>query len=210
MPVEKLGWFRKRLVGIGKRIYYAKSEKLNFFIVNLMVKHIIKAYAEIFEDYEKALEEVENLVRTEAKNILVEIMERPIFMGKSMKMLLSKSLDDIAFMASTTFFGILGKDYTKFFAEPEFSVYKGVGTLSIRMNRCPICAGVHHVTQKDLGEKTLAGFLAVLFGEIIELTQEYVGNEYIVEAQETKCFMKGDPYGEIVIKLIPKEINNKK
>ena len=203
MPVEKLSWFRKRLADIGKRIYYSKSDKLNFLIVNLMVKHIQNAYAEIFDDYGKACEEVENLVRSEARNMLVEIMEKPVFLGRSMKMLLSKSLDDIAFLASTTFFGMLGKDFKKFFAEPEFSIYKGVGTLTIRMNRCPICAG-RQVKQEELGEKTLAGFLAVLFEEIIELEQEYVGNDYRVEAKETKCFMKGDPYGEITIKLYPR------
>ncbi|MHA1377589.1 MAG: hypothetical protein ACTSRG_04300 [Candidatus Helarchaeota archaeon] len=208
IPVEKLGWFRKRIADIGKRIYYAKSEKLNFLIVNLMVKHITRAYAEIFDSYEKALEEIEALVRSEARNILIEIIERPILLGRNMKMVLSKSLDDIAFLASTVFFGILGKDFSKFFAEPEFSIYRGVGTLTIRMNRCPVCAGIHDIKQEELGGKegkTLAGFLAILFEEIIELEQEYVGNEYFVEAKETKCFMKGDPYGEIQVKLYPKD-----
>ena len=171
-----------------------------------MVNHIIKAYANIYGDYEKALNSIEDLVRTEAKNILVEIMETPIFLGKSMKMLLSKSLDDVAFMAATVFFGILGKDYKKIFEEPEFSIdSKGVGHLILRMKRCPICTGVHDIKQENLGKKTWGGFLAVLFGEIIELVQEYVENPYHVEAEETKCFMKGDSFGEIVVKLIPKE-----
>ena len=206
MPVEKLSWFRKRLADIGKRIYYHKTEKLNFYIVNLMVNHIIKAYAEIFNDYGKALDEIENMVKAEARNILAEIIEKPIFLGKSMKMIISKDLNDIAFLASTTFFGLLGKNYKKFFEEPEFSIdSKGVGKLILRMKKCPICAGVRHVTQDQLGEKTLGGFLAILSGEIIELIQEYVENPYIVEAKETKCFMKGDPYGEIVIMIYPKE-----
>lgn len=171
-----------------------------------MVNHIIKAYADIFEDYEKALETVENLVKGEAKNILTEIMDKPVFLGKSMKMLLSKSLDDVAFMAATTFFGILGKDYKKIFEDPEFSIDpNGIGILTLKMNRCPVCAGVRHVTQDKLGKKTLGGFLAVLCKEIIELIQEYVGNPYTVEAEETKCFMKGDPYGEIIVRIYQKK-----
>ncbi len=172
-----------------------------------MVNHIIKAYAEIFNnDYEKALNEIENMVRSEAKNMLGEIMEKPIFLGKSMKMIISKDINDIAFLASTTFFGLLGKDYKNFFEEPEFSIgSKGVGKLVLRMKKCPICAGVRHVNQEKLGNKTLGGFLAILSGEIVELIQEYVGNPYTIEAKETKCFMKGDPYGEIVINIYPKE-----
>ncbi|MFX1452182.1 MAG: hypothetical protein ACFFCM_15200 [Promethearchaeota archaeon] len=206
LPVEKLSWFRKRLADIGKRIYYHKTEKLNFYIVNLMVNHIIKAFAEILGDYEKALDEIENMVKVEAKNILVEIIEKPIFLGKSMKMIISKDINDIAFLASTTFFGLLGKNYKTFFEEPEFSTdSKGVGKLVLRMKKCPICAGVRHVTQEKLGKKTLGGFLAILSGEIVELIQEYVGNPYRIESKETKCFMKGDPYGEIVIMMYPKE-----
>ena len=48
MPgVEKLSWFRKLLIGLGKRIYYRKSDKVNVLGVNLMLREVIRHYQDV-------------------------------------------------------------------------------------------------------------------------------------------------------------------
>jgi hypothetical protein len=48
-----------------------------------------------------------------------------------------------------------------------------------------------------------------LFGQavavLLQMVQDYVGNNYDVTLKETKCMLRGDPHGEYLISLIPKE-----
>ncbi|MHA1378960.1 MAG: hypothetical protein ACTSRG_11310 [Candidatus Helarchaeota archaeon] len=205
MPVEKLGWFRKKLAGLGKRIYFRKSHRINLFSVNSMVRNVVRIYADINNgDYEKAILDFCEQIEEESNNIIAEMIDTPIMLGTSLKTILAKDPDDLPFISTTLFWALLGKDYQDLWDELKvIKEEKGVIKLVMREKSCLLCIEERELTQKDFGNANLGDIISAIFKGIIQALQDYVGNKFDVTAKETKCFLRGDSYGEITVILTP-------
>lgn len=206
MPVEKLGWFRKKVAGLGKRIYFWKLRKINLYSVNSMVRQLVRLYGDINNgNFAQGIRDFAAQIEDGSKDLISEMVDEPILLGMSMNSVLSKSVDDIAFTSALIFWSILGKDYKEMWSDPELVLEDdGSAVMKLRQKRCLFCAEESNITREMLGETMPGEILASMFKGILQVLQDYVGNEYDVTAKETKCFMRGDPYGEVTVWLKPK------
>ncbi len=206
ISVEKLSWFRKRLASLGKRIYFWKSKRINLFSVNSMIRNLIRRYAKINGgNYEKAIQIFCEQIERESENLITEMISTPIMLGVSMKSVISKSVEDLAFFSALMFWAILGKDYKEMWTDPELIPEEnGAFRLIMTQKSCLICAEESELQQEDFKSANFGDILSSIFKGIVQALQDYVGNNFEVTAKETKCFMRGDPYGEITLWLRPR------
>ncbi|NVM53824.1 MAG: hypothetical protein HWN66_08995 [Candidatus Helarchaeota archaeon] len=208
MPgVDKLGFFRKLLIGLGKRIYYRKSEKVNVLGVNLMLRAVIRHYTELLGNLSDALQEFQAQVTVTADEVITSLIHEPLMMGISMSFALSRFIPDGPFTIQALIYGMIGKDYKKTFEKVilEWNEDKS-GKFIIRTKgpACILCSGVRDIKMEDLGESEYGNILSTLFGTIIRQAWSYLETPYeLVEAKETKCLLRGDPYGEIIVSFKP-------
>ncbi len=172
-----------------------------------MVRNILHLYAGINNgDYQQAVHDFATQVEEESKNIISEMIDTPILLGVSMSSVMSKSIEDIIFISTLIFWAIFGKDYKEMWTEPELSMEDdGTVRLTLQQKFCLFCAEESKLTHEHFGIFTPGEVLAAIFKGILQALQDYVGNEYNVIARETKCFVRGDPHGEITILLKPRE-----
>ncbi|NVM31284.1 MAG: hypothetical protein HWN65_20770 [Candidatus Helarchaeota archaeon] len=206
--VQKLSWFRKLLIGLGKRIYYRKSEKVNVLGVNLMLRAVIRQYEEVTGNLDDALNEFLAQIQVTANEVITNLLHEPIMMGVSMSYTLSRDIRDGPFTIHALIYGMIGGNFKKTFHYPMI-IYNedGSGKFIIRTKgiSCILCSSVTDIKKEDLGENNYGNILATLFGTIIQQAWSYIETPYtMVEAKETKCLLRGDPYGEIEIKFEPK------
>ena len=207
MPgVKKLSWFRKLIIGLGKRLYFRKSEKVNVLGMGLMLRELLRNYQEFLGSLEDALAEFESEVQVQATEVITNLLYEPIMMGVSMSYTLSQDLKDGPFTTQAMIYGIIGKNYKKVFSYPQMILYEdGSGEAIVRMKQCIMCASITDVTKEDLGTQNYGNCVATLFGTAINEGWKYLGLPYeVVEAKETMCFLRGDPYGEFTIKFVRK------
>ncbi|HUY01350.1 MAG TPA: hypothetical protein VMV49_17445 [Candidatus Deferrimicrobium sp.] len=209
MPgVNKLSWLRKMLIGLGKKIYYRKTEKVNVLGVNLMLRAVIRQYEELIGNLQDALNEFQSQVMITADEVITNLIHEPLMMGVSMSYALSRDIKDGPFTIQALIYGMIGKDYKKTFEYPELVLNEDqTGKFVIRTKgaSCILCSGVKDIQAKDLGNSNYGNILATLFGTIIRQSWNYLETPYeLVEAKETKCLLRGDPYGEITISFKPK------
>lgn len=207
MPVDKLGWFRKTLGSLGKRIYHWKADKMNLFGLNVMIRSLVRIYAELNGgNYEKGLEVFSSQVGDEARNLITEMILDPIAFGMSLNAVMSKDPEDLLYISSILFWSILGKNYKDLWE--DFEIIKednGVIKMVMRQKVCLLCAEERELTQENFGSLSMGEIFASLLGGIIRALEEYVGNDYEITARETKCLMRGDRYGEVTLWLQPRE-----
>jgi hypothetical protein len=207
MSVEKLGFFRKLLIGLGKNLYYRKCEKVNVLGLGFMMRELLRDYQEVLGGtLENALTEFEKQIKVQAAEVISKLISEPIMMGISMSYALSRDINDLPFITQVMFHGMIGKDYYKVFEYPRLILNQdGSGTLVIRMKQCIMCAGINDIAKEDIMKKGYGGTVATLFGTVIKEAWDYMEMSYqVLEAKETKCFLRGDPYGEITITFAPK------
>ncbi len=170
-----------------------------------MLRGLVRLYGEINNgDYEKGVRDFADQVEEESKNFIAEMIDDPIALGVSMSSVMSKAIEDIAFMTTLIFWAIMGKDYKEVWSEPELEILDdGIIIFRMQQKQCLFCAGETLLPSK-FGECHTGEVFAAIVKGIMQALQDYVGNNYEVRARETKCFMRGDPYGEITLWLNPK------
>ncbi len=206
MPgVFRLGWFRRLLIGLGKRIYYRKSEKVNVLGVNLMLREVIRQYERITggENMSSALKTFQDQVAITAHEVITNLIHEPIMAGIAMSYALSRDIKDGPFTIQALIYGMIGKNFKKTFQYPELKLNPdGTGQFIIRTKgpSCILCSGARDINPDDLGESDYGNILATLFGTIIDEAWKYLESPYnMLSAKETKCILRGDPYGEITV-----------
>ncbi|MHA1426873.1 MAG: hypothetical protein ACTSQI_12875 [Candidatus Helarchaeota archaeon] len=176
MPgVQKLSWFRKLLIGLGKRIYFRKAEKANVLGVNLMLRAIIHQYELILGDLETALKTFLEQVTIAADEVITNLIHEPIMLGVSMSYALSREIEDGPFTIQALVQGMIGNDYKKVFEYPELELNPdGSGSFIIRSKgaSCILCSGIDDISGEQLSEENYGNILATLFGTI--LTRRYL------------------------------------
>jgi len=206
MPVEKLGWFRKQLGAMGKRIFHWRTEKISLFSLNVFIRCLMRTYASLNDgDFGKGLDAFCEHVREESKNLIFEMINEPVFLGMTMNSVISKDPEDLAYIATTLFWAMLGKDHQNLWEELELTNEEnGAYKLTLKEKVCIICAEEHEIKQDMLGSRNFGDVFASLLMGILEALEEYVGGEFNVTGKETKCMLKGDSHGEISIWLTPR------
>lgn len=202
MSVEKLGFFRKLIIGLGKNLYYRKAEKVNVLGLGLMMRELLRDYTEVLGgSLEAALSEFESQIKVQSAEVISKLISEPIMMGVSMSYALSRDINDLPFITQAMFHGMIGNDYYKIFDYPKLNINQdGTGNLIIRMKQCIMCGAIDDIKKEDILNKDYGGTVATLFGTVIKEAWAYLEVPYVVlDAKETKCFLRGDPYGEITI-----------
>jgi hypothetical protein len=206
IPIEKLTWFRRRIAGIGKRIYHWKQKKVNLFSFNSMSRNVIRIYGEINNgDYKQGLLDWSAQLEDVAKNVIIEMINEPILFGLSMDSVSPKDIKDLPFLIGLIFWALLGKDYKDIWPIPYYIKHEnGVINFVVRQNSCLHCVAEDVLTQKDIGDLHLCNLTASVMKGIFQALQDYLGTEYHITKEITQCFMKGDEYGEIIFIYTPK------
>jgi len=206
MPPEKLGFFRKLVAKLGKRVYWQISDKMNLFMLSSMAYGVTKKYEEIFGgNTGLAVDTFTEQFVNGASSIMYELLPQ-------MKFFFSKSLEDVEFLSDVAMYVILGSKWRKFFGKPIFipadKSEEGVPKLVLRFVRCVLCTGLKpgiDIDQAKLKRNSYGELLARALVSLMQLIQDYVGNEYTLEVKETKCRLRGDLYGEGVVYFLPKK-----
>lgn len=205
----KLSFIKKLLIGLGKRIYYWKSEKVNVLGVNLMLRAVIRHYTEVIGNLPDALEEFQSQLTVTADEVITNLLHEPLMLGVSMSYALSTYIPDGPFTIQALIHGMIGSNYKKTFEYPilvQNEDYSGKYIIRTKGNSCILCSGARDMAKEELGDTGNYGnILATLFGTIIDQAWSYIKTPYeVTESKETKCLLRGDPYGEITISFKPK------
>ena len=176
-----------------------------------MAYGVVKKYEEIYEgDTGLAIDTFTLHFVNGSKAIMFEMQDR-------IKLLYSKSLKDLEFLAETALFVILGPDWNTFLSEPTLilaeKTKEGITQLRITIPRCALCTGIRPGIDLDtekLRKHTYGELLAAALASLLQQVQDYVGNEYSLEIKETKCMLLGDTTGEAVVYFYPKDKNKPK
>jgi hypothetical protein len=206
MAPKKLGFFRKLLARIGKRAYWGISKKMNLWMLSSMAFGVTKKYEEIFDgDTGQAVDTFTEQFVNGASSIMYELLPR-------MKVFFSKSLDDLEFLTDVAMYVIMGKKWKRFFGPPQFIAAEdsadGIPKLIIRYVRCVLCTGLRpgiDIDHSKLKKNSYGELLARALVALMQMIQDYVGNEYRLEVKEIKCMLRGDEYGEGVVFFFPKD-----
>ncbi|MHA1267373.1 MAG: hypothetical protein ACTSRS_19195 [Candidatus Helarchaeota archaeon] len=205
MVREKVGIIQRVLAAIGKRLLWWRAEKMDLYVLALMARETVKKYQELSDgSLEKGAELLKRQFAESAKTYLRNFMDQ-------MKMIVSRDLEDMEFMSAVSLWSILGKNYHEFYTPAKYirkddpiNPY-GVPYFLNVCSKCLMCS-ILDPSERDLYKDLDYGeIITYALGSLIELILEYVGYNFRVEVKETRCFLRGDPYGEIVYLLYEKE-----
>ncbi|MHA1266828.1 MAG: hypothetical protein ACTSRS_16445 [Candidatus Helarchaeota archaeon] len=205
MVPEKLNFFRKLLARLGKYYYWRNPKKVNLWLLSSMAYAVTKKYEEIFEgETGMAVDTFTQHFVNGAKAIMFQMQDR-------VKILYSKSLEDLEFVAKIALYVILGPNWKKFFTEPIYipaeRTETGIAQFRIKFPICALCAGItpgKDIDAEKLHTHSYGELLASALASLLQMVQDYVGNDYQIEIKETKCKLRGDPFGEAVMYFHPK------
>ncbi|MHA1384994.1 MAG: hypothetical protein ACTSR3_14695 [Candidatus Helarchaeota archaeon] len=208
MARKRIGWFRKKLGNVGKKLIRWKFRKMDLYILSLMELEVLKKYAEILGDQGTAFDVFNEQFQQGAYDIFYSVMDL-------VKIFFSKDLRDLLYIYDLAMYIILGNDYKEFFAPPKFisadEAEDGIPKIIARTKKCIMCASVRgeeDIKLDELGDRGFAEILGNALTALIQLAQDSVGNPYQVVQKETKCFLRGDTYGEMTVYFYPKEEEN--
>ncbi|MHA1233002.1 MAG: hypothetical protein ACTSRP_21370 [Candidatus Helarchaeota archaeon] len=204
---KKIGLLEKILGYIGKKLMYRQQRKISKLLVNLANRELVRLLYEIDGNLETALRILYDLSTHAGHDFLMEWVEKG-------SVIFSKNLADHAFWIKSGYYSFTG-DNIKFIKyippEKEGDPHKIVW----RIYECFVCAGMDHdnsfeIKKEDFGEHGYGGVTAGIFQTTTNMINEYVGIEFECRVRETKCILKGDPYGEFVAEYYPKKSTESK
>jgi len=205
MVREKVGFIQRFLAGVGKRLLWWRAEKMDLYVLALMAHETVLKYKEILGgDLGAGVELLKKQFADSAKTYLRNFMDQ-------LKLVVSKDLNDMEFMSEVALWSILGKRYKKFFipsiyiaADDPINPYELPYFLGISP-KCLMCAILDESERDEYKDKNYGEIITYALGSLIEIILEYVGYNYSVEVKETRCFLRGDAYSEIIYLLHEKE-----
>ena len=178
------------------------TKKMNLYTLSLLQKHVFLKYVEIHKNQEITIEILKDQVTEGANFILQDIF------GK-VKFFVSESLEDLKYLADLAYFIIIGPDFKEFFDVQFISKTEsedGIPKLVTKIKKCVCCVSIKDELQQEEIEDL--NYIDMLFSALTALLQmilDYVSGDYLVESKETKCYLKGDPIGEVITYIKPKK-----
>lgn len=201
MVPDKLGWFRRLLSKVGKKLLWWRQPKLSGLIFSLTYLEDVKMLMDLTDGtLETALTEFHRLGKLAGHDITYEFLD----IGKYV---FSKSLEDLPMIIETSYYVMTGQRFSSCkYYPPDDQV--PIPRVIFTLDRCMFCAGLKEeksieVNKETTGIQTWGSVMAGVVEAAVETIEEYVGNELRVEVKETKCIMRGDPYAEFTIFLYP-------
>lgn len=202
---KKVGFFQRFLASIGKRWMYRRARKVTKLLVNLSYREIIRLLLELHEDkLEPALNAAFELALHAGPDFLNEWVE-------GANVIFSKYVGDHALWIKSGYYSFTGDhiSYIKYFppekaGEPHRVVW--------RLDKCFLCAGMiddstFSVKKESFGVHGWGAVIAGIFQATTKMINDYTGIEFVSKVRETKCLLRGDPYGEFVAEFFPKSSN---
>ncbi len=199
---EKTGLREKLLAALGKRLMFWKAKKVSQLLVNLSYREFIRLMVEMHGSLAEALNALFNLAVNTGPDFLGEWIESasPIF---------SRHVGDHALWIKSGYYGFTG-DHIKHIEyippEKEGDPHRVVW----QIDKCFLCAGMEtdltfQARKEDLQEHGWGAAIAGIFTATTNMINEYAGIEFEGRVHETKCLLRGDPYGEFVAEFYPKK-----
>jgi len=198
---KKVGFREKLLAALGKRWMYWKARKVTKLLINLSYREIMRLLVELYGNLESALNAVFELSLHAGPEFLNEWVE-------GANVIFSKDVSDHALYIKSGYYSFTGDhiSYIKYFppekvGDPHRVVW--------RLDKCFVCAGMlddptFSVKKEALDNQGWGNPIAGIFQATTKMINEYIGLEFISKVRETKCFLRGDPYGEFVAEFYPK------
>jgi hypothetical protein len=127
------------------------------------------------------------------------------------KRFFSKSMDDLEFMAETALFVVLGPKWNKVFETPVYvpaeETEEGIPQLIMVQKICVLCTGLKpgDIDHTKLRKNSYGELLAQALNALLQMIQDYVGNELTLVVKETKCRLRGDDCNEGRVYFTPKK-----
>jgi len=199
---KKVGIFQRFLASLGKRLMYRRARKVTKLLVNLSYREIIRLLVEQYGSLESALKAIFELALKAGPDFLNEWVE-------GAKVIFSKHVGDHALWIKSGYYSFTGDhiSYIEYFPpqkedEPHRVIW--------RLDKCFLCAGMvedptFHVKREDFGEHGWGTVIAGIFQATTKMINEYAGIEFTSKVRETKCLLRGDPYGEFIAEFYPKQ-----
>jgi hypothetical protein len=199
---DKVGLRERLLASLGKRLMYWKARKVTKLLANLSYREIIRLLVEVHGDLKSALNAVFELAVSAGPDFLNEWIE-----GASV--IFSRHVGDHALWIKSGYYSFVGDhiSYIEYFPpEKEGEPHRVVW----RLDKCFLCAGMDKdetfpINKADLGEHGWGTIIAGIFQATTRMINEYAGIEFTSKVKETKCLLRGDPYGEFVAEFYPIE-----
>jgi len=200
---KKVGFFQRFLASLGKRLMYRKARKITKLLVNLSYREFIRLLVELYGNLESALNAVFELALHAGPDFLNEWVE-------GANVIFSKHVGDHALWIKSGYYSFTGDhiSYIKYFppekaGEPHRVIW--------RLDKCFLCAGMADdpsfpIKKEDFGVHGYGNIIAGIFQATTNMINDYAGIEFIPKVRETKCLLRGDPYGEFVAEFYPKPI----
>lgn len=210
MPVKKTNWFYRLMGNIGKRLYYARSQKLNLMAVTLIVRNTIEEYKDIFGSYEEGIKGFEEACRLGTMDVISDMMQQKILLGIGLYDITSEYVPDTAWAVELGLGALAGNDFIKkIFQSANYLPAEVSGEenpkVIVKFKKCMMCSGVPNSKKKELGKACYGGYFAVLLSAALQMMGEEVNWGYDFEGVEEKCFLHGDDHAEFHLRLIPKK-----
>ncbi|TFG06012.1 MAG: hypothetical protein EU536_00280 [Promethearchaeota archaeon] len=198
MVREKVGFVQRLLASIGKRLLWWRAEKMDLYVLALMARETVLKYQELLDgNLEAAVNTLKVQFAESAKTYLRNFMNQ-------LKLVVSKDLNDMEFMSEVSLWSILGPKFREFFAPSKYlpagdpiNPYNNPCFVSISP-KCVLCSVIQDLDMEKYRDLDYGAIISYALGSLIEIIMEYVGHNYRIEVKETRCFLRGDPYSEMV------------
>jgi len=197
--------FQKFLAGLGKRFFWWRQPKVNGLFMCLSFLEDLRVLVDLNDgNLEKALQDFRDIGSIAGHDLLYEMLD----VGK---MIFSKSLEDMPLFIRVSWYVLMGEDLPekniKYF--PKGTENNEYDMCVFTFDQCLFCAGLHEekelvINAETVGEQSYGSVVAGVLEAAIQTIMDYVENDYIVKAKETKCIMKGDLHPEYTMWFIPK------
>ncbi len=206
----ELSRFKKLLGGLGKRLYHLRESKEKMNFLSYMYETIIEEYADIHGgNYENAIDHLIELIKPMSIEVISKLLLDVKVAGVPYKSLITKSLEDLPYLMETSLYAIFGNWATKVFEKqpvliPASESAEKVPTIVLLIKECPFCSYTT-ISPEKLGAHKYGKFLCLTTEQMLQATEDYIGNEYTVVGRETKCFLNGDDRGEMRFWFYPND-----
>ena len=201
MVREKAGWVQRFLASVGKRLLWWRAEKMDLYVLAITAREVVRKYEEVLDgDLGLAVNTLKEQFASSAKTYLMSFMDQ-------MKLIISKDLKDMEFMSEVSLYSILGKDYKQFFSGARYipadapGNEEGVPKFINISPKCVMCSVIKDLDMERYRDLNYGEIISYALGSLIEIILDFVGYHYRVEVKENRCFLRGDPYSELIMLL---------
>lgn len=205
MVRKKIGIFQKFLAQAGKRLLWWRAEKMDLYVLAMMARETVIKYRELLGgNLPEAVNTLKEQFASSARTYL------QTFMGQ-LKLIVSKDLNDIGLMSEISLYSILGPDYKKFFSNIRYlpaddpTNKEKLHQFITVFPKCVMCSVIGDLKVEEYRGIGYGEIISHALASLLELIFEYVGQPYTVELKETRCFMTGSPFGEVIMYLHEKK-----